>query len=403
MRFVELTEHQALPLKDKIGRAVTWIGKAFDASKHTQSIAFSGGKDSTVLADLILRYFPNKKPYCIFGNTGVEYPDSLKFAREYGREHFGERFIEARPEKLTRDGLKYQAQREVLQWLEETGQIKKFLKKDGKLRRTEELEDAATPEMWADFRARNLVWRAGMTKSYWWCIDQYGFPILGKAACKLDARRINIDCFLKYSQSTSADKKLLDYYDLIKGVKISQHCCQVLKKEPSHRVQTELGVDCVFMGVMASESRRRMLSYCTNGELYQTAKVDVMADGSPVWHCHPMGIWTDADVWEYIRAYNLPYSPLYDRTYTDKDDNVCHVKRNGCFGCATAMAFSDNQMAILRQIEPRIWEKVMKSGMAEQIIALKTARNKGQPGLTSYCTTEQIMEFYPCELDSLKA
>ena len=265
----------------------------------------------------------------------------------------------------------------------------------------EDLEDAATPEMWEDFRKRNLVWRKGTTKSYWWCIDQYGYPILGKAACKLDAHRINIDCFLRYSKTASTDRKLHDYYTMLKQVKISQHCCYTLKKEPAHRTQQSLDVDCVFMGMMASESRRRMTSYCTNGELYQTMKADTMADGSPVWHCHPMGIWTDEDVWEYIHRYSLPYSPLYDREYTGCDGKTHKVARNGCFGCATAMAFRDNQMSVLRQIEPRIWDKVMRHGMADQLRNLKVVRNKGQLGLMDFCSTEQILRSYPCELDTL--
>ncbi len=282
----ELPALQALPLEAKIERAVEWMRKGFEVST-TQSIAFSGGKDSTVLCDIQQRFLPEYHPYVIFGNTGVEYPESLTFAREYGKSHYGDRFFEATPEKLTRDGLKYEAQREVMEWLEREGRIGEVLKADGKLKKTETLEDAATPEMWADFRKRNLVWRKGMAKSYWYCIDQYGFPILGKAACKLDARRINIDCFLKYSKTDTTDPKLVEYYDLIRQVKISQHCCKTLKKDPAHRVQRELGVDCVFMGIMASESRRRMISYCTNGysESYQnganqkgikkTAEVDI--------------------------------------------------------------------------------------------------------------------------------
>ena len=401
MKFTELPEYQAWPLNKKIDRAIEWMGKAFEVSEHAQSIAFSGGKDSTVLAWLQMKYFPEEKPYLIFGNTGVEYPESLRFAKDFGREYYGDRFIEARPAKLEKDGLKYQAQREVMAWLEQTGRIHEILKADGKLKKTEALENMATPEMWEDFRRRNLVWRKGTTKSYWWCVDQYGWPILGKAACKLDARRINIDCFLKYSQSASTQAKQLEYYDLIRSVKISQHCCQVLKKEPAHRIQQELGVDCVFMGMMASESRRRMVSYCNNGELYRTYTVDTMADGSPVWHCHPMGIWTDEDVWEYIHRENVPYSKLYERTYRGRDGKTYTVKRNGCFGCATAITFPDNQMAVLRQIEPRIWDRIMRGGMAEQLQNLRISRANGQLSIMDLYDAESLIDIRPCVFDSV--
>lgn len=401
MKFTELPDYQAWPLEQKIDRSIEWIAKGFEVSKHSQAIAFSGGKDSTVLADMILRFFPDERPYCIFGNTGVEYPESLRFAREFGIARFGERFKEARPGKLERDGLKYTAQRETLEWLEREGRLSEVLKDDGKLKSTEALEDAATPEMWADFRARNLVWRKGTTMSYWWCVDQYGYPILGKSKCKLDAHRINIDCFLRYSQSASEKGELLEYYDLLKQVKISQHCCKLLKKEPSERIQAELDIDVIFKGLMADESRSRMVSFCTRGELFEGKHRDHLPENDPFWHCNPLGIWTDDDIWAYIRLYDVPYSSLYERTWTDRSGNVKKVKRNGCFGCATGIAFADNQMAVLRQIEPRIWDRLMRGGMAEQLQNLRIARANGQLSIMDLYDANSLIDIRPCVFDSV--
>ena len=168
MTYEELERLQRLPLKKKMDRAVEWIGKGLDVSKHSTAIAFSGGKDSTVLWWLIRTFYPDAKPFVIFGNTGVEYPESLRFARKLGKEWGEGRFREARPEKLEKDGLKYEAQREVLAWLEKSGRLGEVLQDDGKLKTTELLESKATPKMWEDFRRRNLVWRKGTTKSYWW-------------------------------------------------------------------------------------------------------------------------------------------------------------------------------------------------------------------------------------------
>lgn len=401
MRFLELPDYQALPLEKKIDRAVEWIGKGFSVSKHHQAIAFSGGKDSTVLADLICRYFPDERPFCIFGNTGVEYPESLSFAREYGKAMFGDRFREARPAKLERDGLKYAAQKEVLAWLEKEGRLGEVLQEDGKLKTTETLEDAATEEMWADFRRRGLVWKKGTVMSYWWCVDQYGFPILGKSKSKLDAHRINIDCFLKYSSTKSESQELMEYYDLLRQVKISQHCCKLLKKEPSERVQAELDVDVIFKGLMADESRSRMMSFCTRGELFEGRHRDHLPEGDPFWHCNPLGIWTDEDIWEYIRVYQVPYSKLYDLQWKDEKGEKHNIARNGCFGCATGIAFADNQLKILRQTHPRIWEKVMRAGMAEQLQNLRIARNDGQISIMDVYTAEELLEVRPCVFDSV--
>lgn len=400
LRYAELDALQALPLEAKIECAVKAIAEGFNVSKHNQAIAFSGGKDSTVLWWLIREYFPSMQPYIIFGNTGVEYPESLRFAREIGKVWGGERFIEARPAKLKKDGLKYQAQKETLEWLERKGRLCEVLQEDGKLKTTETLEGKATPEMWAEFERRNLIWRAGTTMSYWWCVDQYGFPLLGKSKSKLDARRINIDCFLRWSNSASENTELLEYYKLLKRVKISQHCCKLLKKEPSERIQAELDVDVVFKGLMAAESRTRMISYCTRGELFASHREHLPKD-DPFFHCNPLGIWTDDDIWACIHKFNIPYSPLYDIGYTDSQGIEHKIARNGCWGCATGIAFADNQLAMLRRTHPRLWQTVMRAGMGDQLRELRMERANGQVSLLDVYTTEELMEIRPCAFDSV--
>lgn len=399
VRFDDLAAMQKWPLSQKMDHAVLAIAEGINASKHQMAIAFSGGKDSTVLWWLIRKFFPDVHPYIIFGNTGVEYPESLRFARELGRAWGGDRFFEARPAKLEKDCLKYQAQCEVLDWLARSGRVREVLQADGKLKTTEALERMATPEMMEDFAQRRLIWRKGTTMDYWYCVDQYGFPILGKSKCKLDAKRINIDCFLRYSRSASESEELLNYYKLLRPVKISQHCCKLLKKDPSERVQAALDVDVIFKGLMAAESRSRMLSYCTRGSLIE-ARRDHLGD-DPFWHCNPLAIWTDADIWECIHAYGIPYSPLYDMGYTDNQGVEHKIQRNGCFGCATGIAFADNQLAMLRRTHPALWALVMQRGMGDQLRNLRIARANGQLTLLDAYTTEELMEIRPCAFDSV--
>ena len=80
MTFNQVQEEQRKPLDYKIDRAVEAIGEGFRVCRHTPALAFSGGKDSTVLWDLIRRYFPEqeKRLHIIYGNTGVEYPEDRK-------------------------------------------------------------------------------------------------------------------------------------------------------------------------------------------------------------------------------------------------------------------------------------------------------------------------------------
>ncbi|MEG1934337.1 MAG: phosphoadenosine phosphosulfate reductase family protein, partial [Kiritimatiellia bacterium] len=314
-------------MDDKIDMSLEAIRQGFAVSTHNQAIAYSGGKDSLVVADLIYRFFPDKKPWIVFGDTGIEFPESLKFALESGKAFAGDRFVRARPDKLEKDGLKYEAQVETLKWLVKAGRVKEVLKDDGKLKSTDALERAATAEMWADFYRRNLVWHKGTTKSYWWCCDQYGYPILGKSFSKLGARRINIDCFLKFSETKSDKPELIDYYELLRNVKVSQMCCKVLKKEPSEREQAAHDVDVIFKGLMAEESHSRMINFSTRGFLFKSSRPHLGDD--PFYHCNPISHFTETDVWEYIRRYDIPYSPLYDMTWADKNGNTHCIRRNG--------------------------------------------------------------------------
>jgi hypothetical protein len=146
----------------------------------------------------------------------VEYPECVRFARQLAQDWGGGNFYEARPECTETEGLKYRAQQEVLQYLIAEGRVLEILKDDGKLKSTATLEAACPPHLRERFERERLIWPAGTRKSYWWCVDQYGWPLLGKARSKLKARRINIDCFLRFSMSQSEDPKLLAYYKLLK-------------------------------------------------------------------------------------------------------------------------------------------------------------------------------------------
>ena len=55
--FKEFETLVARPLKSKVDEAVRVVEKALSLSKHHAAIAFSGGKDSTVLVHLVHQYF----------------------------------------------------------------------------------------------------------------------------------------------------------------------------------------------------------------------------------------------------------------------------------------------------------------------------------------------------------
>ena len=367
--FSEIRELQKLPLTEKEKLSVEVLKKAFENSKHTVAIAFSGGKDSQVVSDLIERFLPEdfQKVHCIFGNTGIEFPESLKFARKYGNEHYGDRFHETKLSELENDELRYDFARQIVAELEEENALDEILKPDGKLKGQKALIEAALKRGYT-LTKQNCFFK-GHIKNFAYCIEQYGAPLMGKATSKLDAHRINIECFLKYSSSESKKNELKEYYDILRECKFSQHCCKLLKKEPSERLQAELDVDVIIKGLMASESRSRLTSISTRGHIFASSRPHI-TDGA-FYHVSPIAMWTDEDIWEYIHKYNLEYSPLYDIEYTAEDGTKQKIKRNGCIMCGTDIQFKNNHLAILRQTHPKAWESCMNHfGYSEQLAKL---------------------------------
>lgn len=403
MKYNDLNEEQNRPLDYKINRAVEAIREGFRVCRHTPAMAFSGGKDSTVLWDLIRRYFPQEEKclHIIYGNTGVEYPESLAFARKLGADWGGERFHEVRPLKTEKDGLKYEAQCEVLRYLDQQGRLSEILKPDGKLKRTDILEEKCPPEMWEDFRQRHLIWKAGTMKSYFWCADQYGWPLLGKSYSKLKAHRINIDCFLKFSESKSEKPELAAYYDMLRRVKISQACCDILKKEPSECMQVQLDVDVIFKGLMAAESRTRKTNFCSRGYLFESHR-DHLPEGDSFWHCNPISIWTDDDIWDYIHRFDVPYSPLYDMGWEDENGEYHKIPRNGCMACGTDLLYPNNHLATLRRTHPTAWKAFMKSGLAAEMRNLQQAKRGGQMSVMDFIgDANYLVDTRPCAFDRI--
>lgn len=400
MRWKELEDEQAKGLDYKIEQARAVITQAFAVAKNP-AIAFSAGKDSTVLLHLIRQTCPEQAAQMpvIYGNTGVEYPECVQFARQLAKD-WSLNLHEARPGKTEAEGIKYEGQRRIWERLIADGRISEVLKPDGKLKSDDALERACPPDLRAELERDRLIWPAGSMKSYWWCADQYGWPLLGKSWSKLFARRINIDTFLRYSQSQSEKPELLAYYEVLRKVKISQQCCKVLKKEPAEKVQAALGVDLIFKGLMASESRTRAKNFLTRGYLFEGAKRDHL-HGEPFYHCQPLAIWTDDDIWAYIRNFGVPYAKLYDMTYYGQDGKRHCIKRNGCLGCGTDFGYKDNHLSTLRQTHRRAWQVIMRAGMGEQIRNLQRAMRSGALTIFDGMEMDELIDMQPCVFDDI--
>lgn len=77
-----LKELQALPLERKVLITQARIIEFNNWAKGNICVSVSGGKDSTVLADIVRKISPDAP--LVFANTGLEYPENQKLAKEMG-------------------------------------------------------------------------------------------------------------------------------------------------------------------------------------------------------------------------------------------------------------------------------------------------------------------------------
>lgn len=125
---------------------------------------------------------------------------------------------------------------------------------------------------------------------------------------------------------------------------VSEKCCDILKKRPFARYQRETG-ELPIIGTMASESRLRQQQYILREGGCNSWKKSHLAS-------YPLSIWTEADIWAYIRKYKVPICSLYSRE---------GCKRTGCMFCGFGAHLEKrSRFAILYDLHPKAYEAFMR-------------------------------------------
>lgn len=252
MTIQELQTRQNWTLNQKIDHAVGAVEAFLSKTGKTPYVSFSGGKDSTVLLDLVRRFVdPNIK--AVFCNTGNEYPEIVRFVRSTDNV------------QIITPGVTV---REVL--------------------------------------------------------SKYGFPLISKeqASYIREVRTSNSQTLINkrlYGKKVKGAfmGKISDRWQFLTKVpfEVSEKCCECLKKRPFRKYEKETG-EVPILGIMASESDLRKHQYIKRSGC-NSFKESHLAS-------YPISIWTDADIWAYIRLFKIPYSLIYD---------IPGVEQTGCMFC----------------------------------------------------------------------
>ena len=137
---------------------------------------------------------------------------------------------------------------------------------------------------------------------------------------------------------------------------IGNACCKVMKKSPGKQIAKNSGKKPI-LATMASESKLRKQAWLAHGCNGFNMEFPTS---------QPMSFWTEQDVLEYIRRYNLPIAPVYGEVVpTDNGCKLCTTgcDRTGCIFCGFgAHLYDDDRFIRLRETHPRQYDYCINGG-----------------------------------------
>jgi 3'-phosphoadenosine 5'-phosphosulfate sulfotransferase (PAPS reductase)/FAD synthetase len=164
-----------------------------------------------------------------------------------------------------------------------------------------------------------------------------------------------------------------------------------MKKAPAKKYVKETG-RMPILGTMADESSLRYSNWLKHG-------CNAFEGKRPV--SQPMSFWTEQDVLEYIRRYDLSIAPVYGEVVpTDNGCKLCTTgcDRTGCIFCGFGAHLTDDDRFIkLRETHPRQYDYCMNGGEYEWVGYFQKNIRRRQIDFVnedgSPMTTEQIESF----------
>ena len=289
----DLKQFQAESLENKIQRTLAKVSEWYSYWNNEVYVSFSGGKDSTVLADICAKWcYVAKKPlYLVFVNTGLEYPEIQKHVKQYA------------------------------EWLQNKYEIEVVL-------------EILRPEMRFDE-----------------VVKTYGYPIIGKKQSDaIDGARKNLkdkkytlrlrtlgiteqearemglelpprEMLNRYENAIDGSKYAIPKYKelLYVDFDISNKCCDVMKKAPMKQYQKRTNRKPII-ATMAQESMIREAAWYKNG-------CNAFDTKTPT--SQPMSFWTEQDVLRYIKEKELPIASVYGAIQYAEDPEQIRIEELG--------------------------------------------------------------------------
>ena len=175
----------------------------------------------------------------------------------------------------------------------------------------------------------------------------YGFPIASKKVShQIQCVRRNPYCkssreVLRRDNPHCIPERWM--YLLNEPYEVSDRCCHWLKHLPAYEYGERTGRH-PYIGLLAAESYQRTLGYVQQGGCNFFG-----ANGKQHPRSLPLAIWTDDDVWAYIRDRHLRLPDIYDKG----------ARRTGCMGCGFGAHISTAGLDTLRELWPKMYDMIL--------------------------------------------
>lgn len=326
----DLRQRQALPLGAKVLMSQRRIREWYEHFGGNVYVSFSGGKDSTVLANLVHDIYPDVP--LVFSNTGLEYPEIQSFARKIGAEFVRPKMSFS--EVISKYGYpiisKENAEAIYRARIVRIGGARNYTE-----RKRDELKgDRTWGGQWVNWRRQALA---------------------GVGEFSKEKKSIyNKEKWLPLCQETQFG--------------ISHMCCDITKKRPLE-VYKRKTKRYPYIGTLAEESRLREQKWLQNGCNAFEAKKKTS---------QPMSFWLEQDVLQYIKDNGLEIASVYGEIVTTDSDGMEYenilipcgklkctgCQRTGCIFCGFGahLEKGETRFQRLARTHPKQYEFCMRGG-----------------------------------------
>lgn len=330
----DLIQMQSLPLSVKIRmterRVRDWVNEFGQEGVY---VSFSGGKDSTVLVDIVRNRLGFTDIPLVFVDTGLEYPEIRNFVKTF-------------------DNVE-------------------MIKPDMTFRKV--IESVGYP-----FISKEVAYAVDESRKFLMNKDKYKdrkpIPVQNPNDEYKPYSLLKLQGELKYRDGTKSIFCQDKWYFMVDApFNISNKCCNIMKKNPFKKYHKETG-RVPITAQMTEESRMRLAQWLRNGcNNFEGAKQI----------SNPMSFWTEQDVLRYIKQFNIPICSVYGDVVPDYGDEQCDgqldfsdfgliddqrklkttgLRRTGCmfcgFGCH--LDIGESRFEKMKKTHPKLYEYIMR-------------------------------------------